>query len=71
MVVGVRVGGTVAVWVSGLGRGQWWILLGLGKGKIVVVAGVRGGGTFAVWMLGLGRGQGWILFGLGVGKVGV
>ena len=56
MVVGVRVGGSVAVWVSGLGRGQWWILLGLGKGKIVVVAGVRGGGTFAVWMLGLGRG---------------
>ena len=56
MDVVVWVGGVIAVWMLGLGRGQGWILFELGKDIVVVVAGVRGGGTIAVWMLGLGGG---------------
>ena len=44
MDVVVWVGGVIAVWMLGLGRGQGWILFGLGEDKVVVVVRVRGGG---------------------------
>ena len=52
MEVVVWVGGLIAVWILGLGRGQGWILFGLGEDIVVVVVGVRVGGTVDVWMLG-------------------